>query len=85
MKIVETYEITALEAFACYAAYGDTDGLEQDEIEAFDRYFDVSSFIPAGGNAVIELAGGSDAFARCEVTNTHGGCIEYRIVILAPE
>ena len=85
MKIVETYKITALDAFACSAAYGETEGLEADEVEAFDRYFDVSSFLPAGGHAVIDIGDVEAEFARCEVTNMRGSCIEYRIHILAPE
>lgn len=85
MKIVETYVIIALDAFACYAAYGETEGLTDDEARAFDHYVYDGLNIPAGGHAVIDIGDEEAEFARCEVTNMRGNCIEYRINILAPE
>jgi len=57
--------VRILQAFACYHAYGDTEGLDDDEVAAYNRRFGECG-------RVFVLPDTEEEFARCEITGMMG-------------
>ena len=74
--------------FTCYVAYGDLDGITEQEQRAFDELEQFSRLdAPKGYHfSHWEIRTDEyDEFARCEVTDLMGSCIQFDAVYLANE
>ena len=57
--------VRILQAFACYHAYGDAEGLDDDEVAAYDRRFGECG-------RIFILPNSEEEFALCELTRQWG-------------
>jgi hypothetical protein len=62
-----TTHVRILQAYTCYNAYGDDEGLTADEVARYDRRF--------GEGPAHVLPDTEEEFSRCELTGLYGATV----------
>ena len=82
MHAIEIIPYTIGEQFATYVAYGETDHLDDGEVDQFNAIdLEAREAAPSGFHFTHwDVTDNRDEFTRCEVTDLMGACLKFNAV-----